>query len=304
MAVRSGSNWRLAANVVLVVWPTLVASSCAANKGGVFGFLPQADAKTPTRSSSSSDNLPTTALTSSPTSANTLQTVYLVLEVKRAEFPIADSRNARKVWNHANRLRINPALSGLLVRNGISVGIASASAWPAIQAIFESAETVVHSDEFAAQPGQPMVVPMGMIEKGESLFLHGREGQLSGRTFGGGEKVIALDYAVRPELGGATDLVARFEIRHDLGVMTWERQVDGATRQVPAVDRHVFEELATSITVKPDEILIVGLSDMASPEHLLGGQFFERQNVVPKREVMLFITPKYIRTQTELRSHS
>ncbi|MBI1826668.1 MAG: hypothetical protein HY287_18225 [Planctomycetes bacterium] len=238
---------------------------------------------------------------SSRAPADAIQTIHLVLEVSRVEFPVADSRHARNVWNHLDRLRIDPAKVSLLERNGIRIGVGGESAWMPLNTIFESAEAVVTREQVAAQPGLPVTIPLGQVDESESIFVHSPGGGLTGRTFHGGDKSISLDYAVRPELGGATDLVIRFEIRKDTGSMTWERQADGTTLQVPAIERFSFDELAAPITLRPGEFVAIGIGDTDSNGQLPGPRFLMRQGNGAKVETLLCITPHYFRTSMDLR---
>lgn len=271
---------------------------CGSCQSGPLWPFPAKSASPHEQATPKSSSLTTRA--SREAAPNTIQFVQLILEVVRAEFPVNQSRHSRKVWNHVDELRIEPELNALLSRNGLRVGVASTDAWPAISAVFDAAGAAVHSDQLAAQPGIPVNLPMAKITESESLFIHGPEGRLAGKTFSAGEKALTLDYAVRPEFGNATDLVLHFEVRQDRGVMTWERQADGTTRQVPAMDRDVFDELATGVTLRDNEFLVIGQS-AAVADNLLGGSFLTRQLDRGKVELLLFISPRSFRTPAETR---
>jgi len=238
---------------------------------------------------------------SSRSPAEMIQTVHLLMDVSRVEFPVTDSRHALNVWNHLDRLRLAPEKVALLERNGIRIGVGTDSAWKPLTAIFESAEATVGREQMAAQPGLPITISLGSVGESESVFVHGSSGGLSGKTFHGGDKSLSLDYAVRPDLGGATDLVVRFEIHKDTGEMTWERQPDGTTLQAPGLEHFSFDDLATPITLRPGEFVVVGIGDSDSNEQLLGPRFLMRRNAAGKVEYLLCITPRCFRTTSEMR---
>jgi len=78
--------------------------------------------------------------------------------------------------------------------------------------------------------------------------------------------------------------------------MTWERR-DGVIRQAPAYDRHVFEDLNALLTLKPGEFLVVGTSDQADNEYLVGSRFLIHTAAGEKTETMLFVTPQPFQSQ-------
>ena len=93
-----------------------------------------------------------------------------------------------------------------------------------------------------------LVILAGAIDDAESIFSYSDQGRLVGKTFPAGDKLLSIDYAVHPELGGFTELRLDFEIRHDRGTMTWQRHGD-IIRQVPDYDRHLFAEVGTALTL-------------------------------------------------------
>ncbi len=232
------------------------------------------------------------------------QVVDLVFDVVRAEMRMDAIRHSRKVWNHVDELRVAPELVARLARNGLRVGAASADAWPAIRAILDAAEAHVSREQLVAQRGLPLVLSLGVVgEDGESVFGYDAGGRLVGKTFSVGDKLLQIDYAYRPEFGGTTDLRLAYEIRHDRGVMTWER-VDGVIRQIPAYDRHVFSDVRVALTLRATEFLVVGLSDQADNEYLVGGRFLTSTHAAKRYETVLCITPTPYRSSRAVRSDS
>jgi hypothetical protein len=223
--------------------------------------------------------------------ADQIRVIDLAFDVVRAEMPINGVRHSRKIWNHVDELRVDSGLVARLARNGLRIGAASSDAWPAIRTILDAADAKVHRDQLVPQRGVPLAIHLGKIRDSESIFSYGRDDRLVGKTFPAGDKLINVDYVFHPELGGCTDLRVSFEIRHDLGVMTWERR-GGIVQHVPDYERHVFTDLGTQLTVKPDEVLVVGLSDQARNEYLIGSRFLTKAQSGKRSEALLFLTPR------------
>ena len=190
-----------------------------------------------------------------------------------------------------DELRVGAALAARLARNGLRIGVAPPTAWPAIRTILEAADADVRRNQLATQGGLPISLWLSSIKEAETIFTYDPKGVLSGRTFPVGDKLLDIEHAYRPELGGCTDVRLAFEIRHDRGVMTWERH-EGSIRQVADYDRAVFGDLEAGLMVKPGEFVVVGLSDLAGNEYILGRRFLSSTRGGKEFETLLCITPQ------------
>ncbi len=223
--------------------------------------------------------------------------VHVAFDVLRIDIPVESIRHSCKIWNHVDELQIGPQTVALLARNGLRVGAASPAAWPAIEAILESAGAESRSEQMFTHQGLPVCVVISSIDAGETFFTYDRDGRLVGKTFPAGDKLLGWDYAFHPELGGCTELQLTLEVRHDRGELTWERQ-DDAVRQVPAYDRHVFADLIVPISLNPGEFVAIGPGDEMDNEYLIGSRFFAGKRSGRAYETIFCITPRPYRTTT------
>ena len=185
---------------------------------------------------------------------------------------------------------MDSAVTALFARNGLRIGIAPAGSWEAIQAVLEAMNAKTYKSMLAPPRGAPLLITTGPVSRSESVFTYTADGRLVGKTFSEGDKLISLDYVFRPEFGGSTELQVGFEVRHDKGVMTWTRD-GGVIRQVPAYDRHVFAELVARLTVMSGECLVIGPSEEARIESLIGGRYLSIEHDGEPYESLLFVTP-------------
>lgn len=144
--------------------------------------------------------------------------------------------------------------------------------------------------------GLPVAIEVGIIDSSEPMFFYDSRHRLQGKTFSAGKKLINLAYGYRPELGGVVDLQISLEIRHDRGVMAWEKR-GGVIREVPAFDRKVFHELDVLAALNPGEFLVIGPSAEAAGTFLIGSRFFTRDGGGSPYEMMFFIAPKPYETR-------
>jgi len=225
------------------------------------------------------------------------ETVQLVFDILRVELPADAVRHSRKVWNHVDSMRLDAQVASRLAKNGIRVGAGTPEAWPAIEAIFNAAGAAVGRSRLSVDTGALMSVVLGTIEDPESFFFYELDNRLVGKTFDRGDKVVNFDKVVLRELGGRVDLELSFEIRHDPGDFRWDKTRDGI-RTVPALDRHVFGTTRVSLALAPGEFVVLGPSDEAENEYLVGGRFFLGDSNGKPREMILCIVPKVLRSAT------
>jgi hypothetical protein len=236
--------------------------------------------------------------------AQAVQVVRLSFTVLQVQLPVDRIRHAAKIWNHVDESRLEPALVTRLVRNGIRVGAGSAAGWPAVAAILEGCKAKCREDRLISQSDLPLTLLVGTIEEPESLFQYGQSQSLTGRTFESGEKLITLEYAYRQELGGAIDLEVLLEVRQDLHRMDWENR-NGVFQEVPAMERHVFGELRAPVSLRPAEFLVIGPSEKADHDYLVGSRFFTRRDPGSSAfETLFFITPQPHSSHSGTRSPS
>jgi len=220
-----------------------------------------------------------------------VRVVDLIFDVAQVELPIDGTRDSRKIWNHVNGLALDAERVVSLARNALRVGVAPVSAWPAIRAILLAAKSDVRREHIVAQPGLPLVIQLSPIVKQESIFGYFEAGRLVGKTVSAGVKLLSIDYAFHPQLGGALDVEIGFEVRRDLDVMTFEHR-GGTIRQVPKYERHVFANLGATLSLTTDEFLVIGADPDQENEYLVGNRFLVRERNTGRYETLFFITPK------------
>lgn len=247
---------------------------------------PHEDAPSDAKTSTSAKRAPVVA----PRPSGGVQVVRLRFDVLQVELPIDDIRHARKIWNHVDEFRVDPELTVLLARNGLRIGAASLDAWPAIQAIFQVANAEVRDSEQIIAANVPLRIDLGTIRDPETIFSYSRNGRLTGRTVVGGTKLVQLDYSYHPELGGCTQVRLTFLIEHDLGASDWEER-GGVYVEVPTIERYRFDDMSVGLTLNPNEFLVVGPSDAAVQEYLVGSRFLNRRHRGGLVETVVCITP-------------
>lgn len=242
----------------------------------------QGDTQTPTLASPQAP---------SPLSNQPFRILHVRFEIRRFHMPAEPSRYSPKIWNHVDELRIDAELVAALARNGVRVGAAPRSSWPAIYAILEAAGAEVEQQEMEVRGKDPLEIVLISRQEPETIFAYDRKNRLSGRTVPAGDRMLRIDYLLHPELSGCIDLNVEPEIRRDLGSMQWQN-VGGVITRAPAYEWLRFESLSAPITLNPDEFLVIGSSERAENEYLVGGRFFNAIHKGKRYETVLCITPR------------
>ena len=233
---------------------------------------------------------------SSPADAGSIHVVDLAFDVIRIDMPADGIRHSLKIWNHVDEMRIGAETVAQLARNGVRMGIATDEGWTAMRVIFDACEARWEQQQMIGQRGLPLSIEIGAVESSEPIFYYDARHKLQGKTFSAGKKLVNLGFGYRPELGGVIDLQVGMEVRHDRGVMAWEKR-GGVIREVPAFDRKVFHDLDVSLSLNPGEFLILGPSARAAETYLIGSRFFTRDEGGSAYEIMFFIAPKPYQSQ-------
>jgi len=268
----------------------LAALGCPARYGWFGGLSPRYSPHESSAALSDDVRAPARQSGASTSEIGAVRVVELAFNLLRADLPVESVRHTQKIWNHVDQLRVGPDTSARLARNGLRIGTAVPGAWPAISTILSACGARIYRDQLLSQRGLSVALELGRIDDSESIFSFSADNRLVGKTFAAGTKLMNLDYAVRPELDAYVDLGVSLEVLHEKDTMTWERR-DGAIRQVPAVDRHVFEDVSALVAINQGEFLVIGPGGDAENEYLLGHRFFTSAQGGVLYETVFFITP-------------
>lgn len=236
-----------------------------------------------------------------PPSDQVLHVIHFQFDVLRIDILDDPTGHGRKLWNHADELRVDPAQAALLARNGVRMGVAPRGAWPALQTIIDA----VHPKLTRAAPvlaaGAPLTIELADIKNPEPLFRYNQHAALVGGTVEKGRKAVQIAYQWDPRRASQTELVVSFVIARGQAGQTW----DVLTGQpVSESDRTVFDELTCVLVLQEDEFLVMGAgADVANP-FLVGPRFFSGEGSGRRRETLLLVTPRPVRSAVESRAGS
>jgi hypothetical protein len=282
--IRTKSRWWIP-----VAWTLCFLAGCAGD-GGWFGWMnPRQHPEPPAPKPSAAASVFSDPHAGQPRPL--VDVIRLKFDVVRVDVPVTNEHHALKVWNHVDELRCDAQIAEVLTRNGIRLGVASGDSWPALQTIFTNCAAKVQRGSQLVQTPLPLTVELGRIEDGTSIFSYDRAGRLRGETFEPGTKFVHIDYRLHPQLDGSCDLSLTLEVQPTEARQPANRW-DGLLNEPPEIVGHVYRDLAATATLGPQEFLVIGPGERADQAHLLGGQFFTREESAQLYETIICIAPQ------------
>ena len=221
-------------------------------------------------------------------------TLQITFDVLRVDLPVGDIRHSLKIWNHVDQTQSNPRLTALLARNGLRIGVAPADAWPALRVLFEANNAKSLRARHAVQSGAPLSLRLGQVRGGKSMFEYQPDGRLVGRTFERGAKFLHIDYALDPSDPTRTIVKVTPEVRKFSASRHWQN-IDGRIREVPRYEGRLFSGLSAEFSVGPGEFVVIGPSETAGLESLVGSRFLTTEENNVSYETVICLTPHPVR---------
>ena len=222
--------------------------------------------------------------------------IRMRFDVLRIDLPVDRITHSLKIWNHIDESVGDPALTALLARNGLRLGVAERDAWPAMRTLFEENGGRSTRAERVVQPGLGLTIPLGQVENGDTYFLHCRGGRLQGGTFRAGSKSFQVEYALDEQDPARVFLRVTPQYREKRSKTKLVEQ-GGEILSVRDHEGVVFDELTATATVEPGQFLVIGSSAEAEKGFLLGSWWLTSRLNMQEYETVLCITPQPVRIE-------
>lgn len=223
--------------------------------------------------------------------------LQMMFEVQRVLIPSDTPADDREIlWKYVDELRIDPALSEHLARNGFRVGIANRAGLAALRTLFQRLGAI---DERTLQPvrsGYPLTLELGKIDESRSVFTFDREGNLAGRSFGDAVKYLHIDYdCTQPP---QTILRVTPEIFKESEQPDWQTE-DGEIKYKKRYEGMVFKDLVFELRHGPDEVLVVGPNVTPASRLVVGSVLLSYEYAGQLWDAVYCIAPLLYRTGDE-----
>ena len=278
-----------------VLWSAVCcALGCQAPAGDRQGASPAVDAPPAYENvmTRMSDAEPVEGSSSIPLTARTQYTVTVL----HVQIP-TDKRSAMAgVWRYIREGELPGDTQWRLERNGFRAGIGSEEVWSAIKEVIDviDGHRVTLTNPVQARPGYPLLLELDDEPRDQMLFFVGDDGVLSGGTWP--QSRNALRVAIGPDLTQASRALLEIapEVRQRLEGLEYVRTESGVW-QVPKRSAQLYDAAALALPVRRDEFVLIGPSEAAQVEGLLGCAFLSSMIRDTRYDSYVFIRPELIR---------
>lgn len=220
----------------------------------------------------------------------------MVFDVQRFIVPADKVVGVREtIWRYVDELRVDPATTAHLKKNGFRVGVVSSTQIGALRELLDELEARSERTSQTVQRGFPLTLDLGSTGDNRTVYIFRPDGLLEGRTFDNATKFLHIDYNVelvdqrpRTTLGMTPELFQESERRHyqaSDGRVLYEKQYEG----------EIYHELAVKLPTVPGEVLVVGPSDTTNYPFILGSTILGDETGGRRWEIILCVAPHLYR---------
>ena len=224
---------------------------------------------------------------------------YVHYDVLRVEVPrgTVSRSEADLLWNHVDESVLPFAVTRRLRLNGFRVGLADRGAWPAIKAILDSGGAVQVAQAGLAQADLlPLAIEIDSRSRDRTIFHYGPDDTLQGSTYADSLNLLRIEHYLNPRQLSQFTLRLVPEVRR-AHPQTTLAATEAGLREIPVYDGKVFTDLAVEMDLPEGSIIVVGPSDRAGRQALIGTAFLCDQRNGVEFERIFFITPRLVARQ-------
>jgi len=218
-------------------------------------------------------------------------------QVLRVRAPVGTFSRSEKIWNALDEDVLPMDHRALLAKNGLRIAVAGQDVWLQIKAILDAEPVEVFSDHRAVHDGFPLPLLINTELREQTLFLIRPDNTMAGARFSQATMTLRLAYAVPLDAPQSLQLEITPEVR-----LPSYRPAPTVTKfgwtEHPSVEQgRPLWELASQVTVGPEQFVVVGPSSAVGTPHLAGTLLLCEQINSRDFESICFITPSLQRVE-------
>lgn len=207
--------------------------------------------------------------------------------------PSARRDEIAAVWDLFREDVIDAETRFRLAENGLRVGIGHGRFWQSVKELLDGIEGhwVARHAQLKVPAGVPLALELEEEPRDVTLFHLGADGVLTGNTYADCRAIYRIQYFPDPHDAEAVILTAQPELHQKQRGWEYVRSDNGFYR-VPKQLKVGFPAVSFSARLGPGEFVLIGPSEAAGIEGMLGGEFLHRAQ--PDREdvSLIFLHPR------------
>jgi hypothetical protein len=220
----------------------------------------------------------------------------LIVQLRLAaiEVPAGAASESEEIWSYLDEEPIRAARSAVLARNGLRVGLATASVWPDLAGVFKrlSGREVGYTTT-ATVPGRPTGIPVKRRQPAQTTFVFQADGTLSGADYPPGDSLLVVDCTLGEEDPSSVLLTVLPQVRSSEIQTTIVNRPEGVGFE-SSQETFSFQPLQFQATVASKDILVIGPSPDARRADSVGGRFLVAEKAGIAYETVLVVMPQVV----------
>lgn len=213
------------------------------------------------------------------------------MRIWRFGLPAESVAQAAALWSNVDETALAEEAAHRLRLNGLRVAVGRMTVWPTVLAVLEAAGAQVSTNELEIQNAAVVSIAMEKLADSRALFFYREDGGLSGARLGPGAVELQILPTFDLSVMGRVALRVTPSLHPEGEDQGWQR--DHAAAQTPAL-----RELAFTVTLEPDQFLVIGPSGSSRTPHLAGSLLISSEHDGDSHENIFCIAPRIIGTDT------
>lgn len=200
-------------------------------------------------------------------------------------------------WKLVDEDKIDPGTYDILRRNGVRVGVAPTTDWPAMRDLLDDHPCITRQSSATGRELTNLEIALKHDVQSQSIFVFLPDRTLVGRTFERCENLMTVSFQQLPRKPG------QLRVAMSPVVRSTRKQLIYSVRGNEQEYAFTYPEKALDVNLRADipldHVLVVAPSEEASTPGSLGRAFLMQDSPVERQEHVLFMVPRMFRIQDE-----
>jgi hypothetical protein len=218
-------------------------------------------------------------------------------EIYDITLPAGAVSRSEPFWKIIDEEQIDPGTYDVLRRNGIRVGVAPVTDWPALRDQIAGLPASSQMMSVTGREATNVELPMKKDVVEENIFVYMPDGTLVGNTFEKCENIMALSFQQTPRKAGHLRLALSPLVRGTAKHLVYTVLGNEGEFTYSHTQRALDVNLRVEIPL--DYLLIVAPSEEAKTASSLGHAFLMSDAPAEKQEHVLVMVPRMFRIENE-----
>jgi hypothetical protein len=218
-------------------------------------------------------------------------------EIYDITLPAGAVSRSEPFWKIVDEEQIDPGTYDVLRRNGVRIGVAPVTDWPALRDQIADLPSTTQMMSVTGREATNVELPMKKDVVDQNIFVYMPDGTLVGRTFEKCENILAFSFQQTPRKPGELRVALSPLVRGTRKHLVYTAMGNEGEFSYVRTERALDVNLRAEIPL--DHLLIVAPSDEARTASSVGHAFLMTEGPAEKQEHVLVMVPRMFRIENE-----